>query len=329
MTLEAPCKYTLCFSKSGVLLIGGSVKFIDDTDLATGDYLVTNKKESGPVDDVYQHSYHAQLFQGPESPENISQTTSSRIHSHDYGIIPDFGSPASPLVFEDRSMTLEQADSTTSYSNSQASPISQTTPEPWNLSSIDPITDLEEAYLMERYGVIVGVWMDISDLGQTCRRLVPYLALNSDIIKTCCIACAAKQLALSRPKHSTAVYWMERAQTCYNAALLQLVGLISVGQDAISTEAFFAIVLCSCYEMMDATGPDWQNHLEGISQVGRIKNVNGSSGGFEEAGFWCFARQEVVCCLINGSKPRLDPDSWNVPLDQPCTIGHEDIANRQ
>jgi hypothetical protein len=122
---------------------------------------------------------------------------------------------------------------------------------------------------------------------------------------------------------------MRQAQSSYSIAIEQLIRHVSIDCPAPSPETFVATVLCSVYEMIDATGSDWQAHLEGISQIGKMRGINGTCGGLEEAAFWCFARQEVVCCLINRSKPRIDPESWYEILGQRTEVGREDMANRR
>lgn len=205
-----------------------------------------------------------------------------------------------------------------------------------------PLRDEEQAFLMQRFTHVVGQWMDASDLAGIWSRGVPHLALRHDMVKECCFACAAKQLALADVRQETTnrgeqsrEYWLERGRQAYSAGIAHLLQQISTSttqaQESaeISTEAFVATVLCSVYEMIDSPETEWQGHLEGISRIGKIKRVNGSCGGFEEAAFWCFARQEVVCCLINRREPRMNPDLWETPLGSPVEIGREDIGHRQ
>ncbi|KAE8414439.1 hypothetical protein BDV36DRAFT_286144 [Aspergillus pseudocaelatus] len=92
---------------------------------------------------------------------------------------------------------------------------------------------------------------------------------------------------------------------------------------------FAATVICSCYEMLDAPASDWQRHLDGVFSFSKVRRVNGSSGGIQQAGFWSIARQEVVCSIMHRSKLRLDPDLWAIDLDNIGQEGSEDLVNNQ
>jgi hypothetical protein len=83
--------------------------------------------------------------------------------------------------------------------------------------------------------------------------------------------------------------WMRHAQASYTSVIAQLIRHVSINCLGPSLEAFISTVLCSIYEMMDATGLDWQGRLDGISQIGKIRGIKRSCGEFEETAFWCFA----------------------------------------
>ncbi|GMG03693.1 unnamed protein product [Aspergillus oryzae] len=92
---------------------------------------------------------------------------------------------------------------------------------------------------------------------------------------------------------------------------------------------FAATVICSCYEMLDAPASDWQRHLDGVFSFSKVRRVNGSSGGMEQASFWSIARQEVVCSIMHRSELRLDPDLWAIDLEHIGQEGSEDLVNNQ
>lgn len=49
------------------------------------------------------------------------------------------------------------------------------------------------------------------------------------------------------------------------------------------------VILC-CLEMMSASAQDWRKHLEGCAALFVAFDINGLSGGTDQAVFWCYAR---------------------------------------
>lgn len=183
----------------------------------------------------------------------------------------------------------------------------------------------EEARLLRLFSAEVGQWMDLSDLSQTFSRKICRLAVHDPLLKAAVVACAAKQQYLT----GKLLDGMLTARRNYNAAISLLIDRLRESEQPFAGFGFTATVICSCYEMLDATGSDWQKHLDGVFSFSRVRSVNGSSGGIEQAGFWSIARQEVVCSIINKSKLRLDPDLWALDLAQIGQEGYEDLVNNQ
>lgn len=167
--------------------------------------------------------------------------------------------------------------------------------------------------------------MDLSDLSQTFSSKICRLAVRDPLLKAAVVACAAKQQYLTGKLRDG----MLIARRNYNAAISLLIDRLRESEQPFAGFGFAATVICSCYEMLDATGSDWQKHLDGVFSFSRVRSVNGSSGGIEQAGFWSIARQEVVCSIINKSRLRLDPDLWALDLTQIGQEGYEDLVNNQ
>lgn len=192
-------------------------------------------------------------------------------------------------------------------------------------SSSTPITSKEEAYLLRHFTAEVGTWMDLSDLTETFAKKVCRLAVQDPLLKAASIACAAKQQYLiGKLDDGTQI-----AQRNYDTAISLLIDRLGDPNSRIAEYGFAAIVICSCYEMMDAPTANWQRHLDGVFTFGRMQRVNGSSGGIGQAAFWSIARQEVVFAIINRSKLRLDPDLWVVNLENIGQEGSEDLVYNQ
>lgn len=187
-----------------------------------------------------------------------------------------------------------------------------------------PLTS-EDARFLRLFSAEVGQWMDLSDLSQTFSRKICRLAMHDPLLKAAIIACAAKQQYLTGRLFDG----MLIARKNYNTAISLLIDRLQESEQPFAGFGFAATVICSCYEMLDATGRDWQKHLDGVFSFSQVRSVNGSSGGIEQAGFWSIARQEVVCSIINKSRLRLDPDLWAVDLVRIGQEGCEDLMNNQ
>ncbi|CAI7669323.1 unnamed protein product [Penicillium pancosmium] len=183
----------------------------------------------------------------------------------------------------------------------------------------------EETDLLRQFSTEVGTWMDLSDLSETFSKKVCRLAVHDPLLKSASIACATKQQYLVGKLEDG----MEIAQKNYDVAISLLINRLWDSDEQLAEYGFAAIVICSCYEMLDAPTANWQRHLDGVFSFGRVQKVNGSSGGIAQAAFWSIARQEVVCALISRSKLRLDPDHWAVDIENIGQEGREDLVNNQ
>lgn len=189
---------------------------------------------------------------------------------------------------------------------------------------VPPVTQ-DEANYLRSFNTGVATWMDLSDLTETFSKTVCRLAVQNQLLKAASIACAAKQQFLvGRRPHD-----MQVAQRNYDIAISLLIDELGNVDDKTAGYGFAAIVICSCYEMLDAPKSDWQRHLDGVFSFSRMQRVHGSSGGLAQAAFWSVARQEVMCALINRSKLRLSPSHWVVDLDHIGQDGQEDLVNNQ
>ena len=196
-------------------------------------------------------------------------------------------------------------------------PTAQTTPK--------LLTSKEEAELLRQFSAGVATWMDLSDLSETFSKKVCRLAVHNPLLKAAGIACAAKQQYLVGKLEGG----MQIARKNYDTAISLLINLLRDLDEQFAEYAFAAIVICSCYEMLDAPTADWQRHLDGVFSVSRMQRINGSSGGISQAAFWSIARQEVACAIIHRSGLRLDPDSWFVDLENIGREGSDDLVNNQ
>ncbi|KAB8201515.1 hypothetical protein BDV34DRAFT_170652 [Aspergillus parasiticus] len=259
--------------------------------------------------------YRAQS-DGTNDGEMIRHTAASRSSSSadDTGVTANKGAQA---LLSMRSNALDP----------QLSPFTSVTlpATPEKLAPPVPLSSQEEAWLLRRFSAEVGTWMDLSDLSETFSKKICRLAMQDPLLKAASIACAAKQqFLIGRLPEG-----MDIAQRNYNTAISLLIDRLGDNDEPLVSYGFAATVICSCYEMLDAPASDWQRHLDGVFSFSKVRRVNGSSGGIEQAGFWSIARQEVVCSIMHRSKLRLDPDLWAIDLEHIGQEGSEDLVNNQ
>lgn len=217
----------------------------------------------------------------------------------------------------DRSPSEWGPDSILSPTTTRSAPTARTAPK--------LLTSKDEADLLRQFSAEVATWMDLSDLSETFSKKVCRLAVHNPLLKSASIACAAKQQYLVGKMADG----MQIARKNYNSAISLLISRLRDWDEQFSGYGFAAIVICSCYEMLDAPTSDWQRHLDGVFSFGRVQGVNGSSGGISQAAFWSIARQEVASAIINRSKLRFDPDFWDADLENIGQEGSEDLVNNQ
>ncbi|PIG84219.1 hypothetical protein AARAC_006004 [Aspergillus arachidicola] len=188
-----------------------------------------------------------------------------------------------------------------------------------------PLSSQKEAWLLRQFSAEVGTWMDLSDLSETFSKKICRLAMQDPLLKAASIACAAKQQFLIGQLPDG----RDIARRNYNTAISLLIDRLGNNDEPLVSYGFAATVICSCYEMLDAPASDWQRHLDGVFSFSKVRRVNGSSGGMEQASFWSIARQEVVCSIMHRSELRLDPDLWAIDLEHIGQEGSEDLVNNQ
>lgn len=60
-----------------------------------------------------------------------------------------------------------------------------------------------------------------------------------------------------------------------------------------SLELLATVLVVSTYEMIDGAGKGWERHLKGVFWIQRSLDINGESGGLQQAIWWSWLRQDV------------------------------------
>lgn len=188
-----------------------------------------------------------------------------------------------------------------------------------------PLTSVQEARFLRRFSEEVGPWFDLSDSSFTFSKKICQLATRDPLLKAAAIACAAKQLYLTRREEVNEII----ARDNYNTLLSLLIPRLEKSNHPHFSAVFAATVMCCAYEMMDANESEWQKHLEGVFTFGQMGGINGACGGIEQAGFWAIARQEVVRSIVKKTILRSDPNTWTIDLENIGKEGDKDLVFNQ
>lgn len=162
-------------------------------------------------------------------------------------------------------------------------------------------------------------WIDLTDPHRHFSVMVPHLALrNQGLMKAILALCtrhlSIKPLADLAPDRTLAVqYYYETLQylqqAMKNEAYLR------------SEELLVTCLIISTYEMIDGEGQSWERHLRGIFWVQRSREINGESGGLNQAVWWAWLRQDVWAAFREGrkvlsffkpTKPYYAMDHWDI-----------------
>lgn len=165
-------------------------------------------------------------------------------------------------------------------------------------------------------------WIDLTDPHRHFSVMVPHLALrNQGVMKAILALCtrhlSIKPLADLAPDRTLAVqYYYETLhylqQAMKNEAYLR------------SEELLVTCLIISTYEMIDGEGKSWERHLRGIFWVQRSREINGESGGLNQAVWWAWLRQDVWAAFREGRKVL----SFFKPTKPYYAMDHWDIAAR-
>ncbi|KAI4729355.1 hypothetical protein E4T49_02798 [Aureobasidium sp. EXF-10728] len=165
-------------------------------------------------------------------------------------------------------------------------------------------------------------WIDLTDPHRHFSVMVPHLALRNQGLMKAILALCARHLSIKplpdlAPDRTLAVqYYYETLQYL---------------QQAMKSEAYLRseelLVTCliiSTYEMIDGEGQSWERHLRGIFWVQRSREINGESGGLNQAIWWAWLRQDVWAAFREGRKVL----SFFKPTKPYYAMDHWDIAAR-
>ncbi|THW27306.1 hypothetical protein D6D25_06211 [Aureobasidium pullulans] len=185
------------------------------------------------------------------------------------------------------------------------------------------VTLSEVEVLLFRYFVTtLSRWIDLTDPHRHFSVMVPHLALRNQGLMKAILALCARHLSIKplpdlAPDRTLAVqYYFETLQYLQQAmrseAYLR------------SEELLVTTVIISTYEMIDGEAKGWERHLVGGFWILRSREINGESGGLNQALWWAWLRQDTYAAFREGRKVL----SFFKPTKPYYAMDHWDIAAR-
>ncbi|KAF2094754.1 hypothetical protein NA57DRAFT_45952 [Rhizodiscina lignyota] len=154
----------------------------------------------------------------------------------------------------------------------------------------DVISTPKRIEYLRKYIGIVAPWLDMFDAERTFGIQLPTLARHSPALLYAILAISARQMErISRPGSSF------DSLELYQEAIRRLPPLLQARDPSVVPAC---VILC-CLEMMSASAQDWRRHLEGCAALFEAFDINGLSGGIDQAVFWCYARMDLCGALIS------------------------------
>lgn len=175
--------------------------------------------------------------------------------------------------------------------------------------------------IFQRFVTGISLWIDLFDPLAHFSTLVPHLALHNEGLMKALLALGDY---ISSPARVKITFWSSRngadhADGCTGARHLSIkplcTGDANVDRTAAvqyyyetlrylqtamryttyknSLELLATALIVSTYEMIDGAGNGWERHLKGVFWIQRSREINGESGGLEQAIWWAWLRQDV------------------------------------
>ncbi|KXS96792.1 hypothetical protein AC578_5338, partial [Pseudocercospora eumusae] len=239
--------------------------------------------------------------------------------------------------------------------------ISAISPMPVNGNSVDerqywqspePLQLKDHEYdIFQRFVTGVSLWVDLFDPMKHFSTFVPHLALHNEGLMKALLALGARHLSI-KPLHTGEASVDRTAAVQYYYETLQyLQSAMRFTSYKNSLELLATVLIVSTYEMIDGAGSGWERHLKGVFWIQRSREINGESGGLEQAIWWAWLRQDVWAAFrehrrcfsfFKPTKPYQTMDIWdmasrivyilaqavNYSSQEEKQLGESDLTNR-
>lgn len=190
----------------------------------------------------------------------------------------------------------------------------------WRSSEPIQLKD-HEFDIFQRFVTGVSLWVDLFDPMKHFSSFVPHLALHNEGLMKALLALGARHLSI-KPLHTGEASVDRTAAVQYYYETLQyLQSAMRFTSYKNSLELLATVLIVSTYEMIDGAGKGWERHLKGVFWIQRSREINGESGGLEQAIWWAWLRQDVWAAFrehrrcfsfFRPTKPYQNMDMWDM-----------------
>lgn len=158
----------------------------------------------------------------------------------------------------------------------------------------EPVQLKDHEYdIFHRFVTGISLWIDLFDPFKHFSTFVPHLALCNEGLMKAILALGARHLSLKPLNSGEANVDRTAAVQYYYETLQYLQSAMRYTSYKNSLELLATVLIVSTYEMIDGAGKGWERHLKGVFWIQRSREINGESGGLEQAIWWAWLRQDV------------------------------------
>jgi hypothetical protein len=164
---------------------------------------------------------------------------------------------------------------------------SSNTDERHHWRSSEPIVlQGHEHAIFERFVNGVSLWIDLFDPLKHFSTFVPHLALYNEGLMKALLALGARHVSIKPNGTNEAITDRTAAAQYYDETLRYLQSAMRFTSYKNSLELHATVMIVSTYEMIDGAAKNWERHLKGVFWIQRSRDINGESGGLEQAIWW-------------------------------------------
>lgn len=261
------------------------------------------------------------------SEEKVQEPTISELVSPgDFGLTLPYEEETSPEMFRDlndalrnymfsTAKTIEdieigpqpEFDSTTEHTHTKL-------PLPSNEQ--DLMQDPGTMALLCNYIMEVAPWLDMFDHDSHFGSVIPHLAHSSPALMYAILAISSRQAERRGTDLSSESTTLE----LYQKAIHNL--LPSFERLEVSTVA--ACVILCVLEMMSSSPSSWRKHLEGCAALFSAAGITGfTPDSICRSLFWCFARMDLSCSIIEEEPPIISCENWLAPQSSGMAVTND------
>ncbi|KAK5168267.1 uncharacterized protein LTR77_006836 [Saxophila tyrrhenica] len=175
--------------------------------------------------------------------------------------------------------------------------------------------------MFQRFVTCISLWIDLFDPLKHFSTFVPHLALRNEGLMKALLALGARHLSIKPSEGRDAGVDQTAAVQYYSETLQYLQSAMRYTSYKSSLELLATVLIVSTYEMIDGAGKGWERHLKGVFWIQRSREINGESGGLEQAVWWAWLRQDVWAAFrerrrcfsfFRPTKPYSEMNIWDV-----------------